>query len=71
MSEQYPALVVIGPLLCALLVSVAGWLRPRLCLPFALLGLGISAAASTGPLAQVLTSGPLAYRLGGWAPPWG
>ncbi|MBU4563448.1 MAG: hypothetical protein KMY53_12925 [Desulfarculus sp.] len=71
MSEQYPALVVIGPLLCALLVSVAGWLRPRLCLPFALLGLGISAAASTGLLAQVLTSGPVTYRLGGWAPPWG
>ncbi|MBU1156317.1 MAG: monovalent cation/H+ antiporter subunit D family protein [Proteobacteria bacterium] len=71
MSEQYPALVVIGPLLCALLVSVAGWLRPRLCLPLALLGLGIAASSSTGLLAQVLTHGPVTYRLGGWAPPWG
>ncbi|MCF8041872.1 MAG: hypothetical protein K9L19_07135 [Desulfarculaceae bacterium] len=71
MSEQYPALVVIGPLLCALLVSVAGWLRPRLCLPLAIVGLGIAAAASTGLLAQVLATGPVSYRLGGWAPPWG
>ncbi|MCB2194035.1 MAG: monovalent cation/H+ antiporter subunit D family protein [Deltaproteobacteria bacterium] len=71
MSEQYPALVVIGPLLCALLVSVAGWLRPRLCLPLALLGLGIAAASSTGLLVQVLAHGPVTYRLGGWDPPWG
>lgn len=71
MSEQYPALVVIGPLLAALLVSAAGWLRPRLCFPLALAGLGVAAASATGLLTRVLTNGPVSYRLGGWAPPWG
>ncbi len=71
MSEQYPALVVTAPLLAALMVSMAGWLRPRLCLPLALLGLGIAAASATGLLVQVLAHGPVTYRLGGWDPPWG
>ena len=71
MSEHFPALLVTGPLLAALLVSIAGWLRPRLCLPIALLGLGLAALSATGLLVQVLTSGPVGYRLGGWEPPWG
>ncbi|MCF8033387.1 MAG: hypothetical protein K9K66_03555 [Desulfarculaceae bacterium] len=71
MTQHFPALLVTAPLLCALLVSIAGWLRPRLCLPIALVGLGVATLAATGMLAQVLTSGPIGYRLGGWDPPWG
>jgi multicomponent Na+:H+ antiporter subunit D len=71
MSEHFPVLLVTGPLLAALLVSIAGWLRPRLCLPLALAGLGIAAISATGLLVQVLATGPVSYRLGGWAPPWG
>ena len=71
MSEHFPALLVIGPLLAALVISIAGWLRPRLCLPLAFIGVGVAALAATGLLVQVLASGPMGYRLGGWDPPWG
>ncbi|MCB2228165.1 MAG: hypothetical protein KQH53_15905 [Desulfarculaceae bacterium] len=71
MSEHFPALLVTAPLLSALLVSIASWLRPKLCLPLALLGLGVATLAATGLLARVLLEGPIGYRLGGWDPPWG
>ena len=71
MSHHFPALLVTAPLLAALLVSIAGWLRPRLCLPIALIGLGVATLAATSMLVQVLATGPMGYRLGGWDPPWG
>ncbi len=71
MSEHYPALLVIVPLLASLLISMAGWLRPVLCFPMALVSLGGSALVSLGLLAEVMSSGDVSYRLGGWAPPWG
>ena len=71
MSGPLPALLVIAPLLCAFMVSLAGWLRPRLCFPLAVLGLTGAALSACGLLAQVLAHGTLLYRLGGWPPPIG
>ena len=71
MSEQYPALLVVVPLLAALIISMAGWLKKGLCFPIAVVALGVAAYSSIGLLVRVLNEGVIIYRLGGWSPPWG
>ena len=71
MSEQYPALLVIVPLISAFLISAAGWVNKRLCFPIAVAALSVTAYASVGLLMRVLDEGVIIYRLGGWPPPWG
>lgn len=71
MSEQYPALLVIVPLISAFLISAAGWVNRRLCFPIAVAALSVAVYASMGLLLRVLDEGAIVYRLGGWPPPWG
>lgn len=71
MSEQYPALLVIVPLISAFLISAAGWVNRRLCFPIAVVALSLTAYSSVGLLMRVLNEGVIIYRLGGWPPPWG
>ncbi|MDY6837098.1 MAG: proton-conducting transporter membrane subunit [Thermodesulfobacteriota bacterium] len=71
MSQQYPALLVIVPLLSALVISAAGWINKRLCFPIAVAALGVAAYSSIGLLLRVLDEGAIVYRLGGWDPPMG
>ncbi len=71
MSEQYPALLVIVPLISAFLISAAGWVNRRLCFPIAVAALSVTAYSSIGLLMRVLDEGVIIYRLGGWPPPWG
>ncbi len=71
MSRHLPALVVLIPLLSAMLVSGAGWVWRRSCFSLAFLGLGTTLFCAMGLLLQVVASGPIHYRMGGWEPPWG
>ena len=71
MSEQYPALLVIVPLLSAFVISMAGWVNKRLCFPIAVAALAVAACSSVGLLLKVLDEGVIVYRLGGWDPPMG
>ena len=71
MSQQYPALLVIVPLLSAFFISIAGWVNKKLCFPIAVAALGVAALSSVGLLLKVLNEGVVIYRLGGWDPPWG
>jgi multicomponent Na+:H+ antiporter subunit D len=71
MSPQFPAILVIVPLLSAFAISAAGWLNRRLCFPTAVVSLGISVYASIALLFRVLDEGMVQYRMGGWPPPWG
>ena len=71
MSEQYPALLVVIPLLSALVVSVVGWVNKRLCFPIAVAALGVAAWSSVGLLFRVMDEGVIVYKLGGWSPPMG
>ena len=71
MSQQYPALVVIVPLLSALVISAIGWLNKRLCFPIAVAALAVAACSSMGLLLRVLDEGVIVYKLGGWDPPMG
>jgi multicomponent Na+:H+ antiporter subunit D len=71
MSEQYPALLVIVPLISAFLISAAGWVNRRLCFPIAVAALSVTVYSSVGLLMRVLDEGVIIYRLGGWPPPFG
>lgn len=66
---QLPALQVVIPLLAALLTAFLR--RGILAWALAALATLLSAAVAAGLLWQVLATGPISYRLGGWAPPWG
>ena len=71
MTENYPALLVVVPLMFSFIIYGCSWLHRRSCLPIAILGLAIPLAVSIGLLKEVLTQGHISYHLGGWAPPWG
>ena len=71
MSQQYPALIVIVPLLAAFIISAAGWVNKRLCFPIAVAALSVATYSSIGLLLRVLDQGIVLYKLGGWDPPWG
>lgn len=69
--DNYPALIVIMPLLAALLAGLAVWIEERLSYPIALVGLALSMFSAFKVLMQVIASGPIHYRMAGWAPPMG
>lgn len=69
--EQAPVLLVIIPLLSAFLVNMVGLLNRRYCFPVAVLAILGSFAASLITLIQVMKTGSISYRLGGWPPPFG
>lgn len=71
MTQHYPALLVITPLLSALIISIAGWAHKKFCYPIAVAALSVSSYSSIGLLLRVLKEGVVHYQLGGWAPPWG
>ncbi|QTA85720.1 monovalent cation/H+ antiporter subunit D family protein [Desulfonema magnum] len=71
MSEHFPALIIIVPLLAAFLIAVAGWVNKRLCFPIAAASLCVSLYSAVRLLGIVLESGMVEYQLGGWPPPWG
>lgn len=69
--NNYPALIIIVPLLGALFAGVTAWVEDRFTFPIALTALGISTFAAINNLYVVLTEGPIAYTMAGWAPPMG
>ncbi|MDD5700520.1 MAG: monovalent cation/H+ antiporter subunit D family protein [Dehalococcoidales bacterium] len=71
MLDQLPAIIPVSLLMFAVLTFLAGLWRKGLAFPVALVGVGISFAASILGLGRVLLNGPQHYYLGGWAPPWG
>ncbi len=68
---QIPALIIVIPLLSAFVVCIVGCYNQRLCQPLTVLALIGSCWASFATLGQVIDSGTISYRLGGWAPPMG
>ena len=69
--DNYPALIVIAPLLAALFAGLAVWIKERLSYPIALTGLGISTFSAFKVLMQVINSGTIQYKMAGWTPPMG
>lgn len=71
LAAHLPALLPVVPLLVALVLPVAGLLRPRLCHPLAVGAGGLTALLALWGLVRVVGTGSLRYAVGGWPPPWG
>jgi len=71
MTQHFPALLIIIPLLSALIVSAMGWIDRRWCFPLAGASLAGALAVSVGLCAQVMAAGPIVYKMAGWRPPIG
>ncbi|MCP3873941.1 MAG: monovalent cation/H+ antiporter subunit D family protein [Desulfobacteraceae bacterium] len=69
--DNYPALIVVAPLLAALFAGIAAWIEERLSYPIAVIGLAISTFSAIMTLMTVIASGTIHYRMAGWAPPMG
>ena len=57
MSQQYPALLVIVPLLSAFWISIAGWVNKKWCFPIAVAALSVVGCISLGLLVDVMNHG--------------
>ena len=68
---NYPALVIITPLLGAFIAGLTAWIDDRWTLPVAITSLGLSVYSAIKVLAAVMTTGTIQYRMAGWAPPMG
>jgi multicomponent Na+:H+ antiporter subunit D len=70
-QSPIPILLMVIPLLVAFTIPVIGMWKKQLCYPLVLLAIGASASLSITVMAEVISSGPVSYYLGGWMPPWG
>jgi len=70
-SGQFPALIIVFPLITAFWISIVGWWWKRPCFYMSMLALSISFISAVGMLNTVISNGTIHYRLGGWEPPWG
>jgi multicomponent Na+:H+ antiporter subunit D len=71
MSQHYPALIVVIPLLAALFVAAAGWINKKYCFPVAVASLAASLLSSVFLLAKVMQVKEVVYEMAGWSPPIG
>ena len=69
--SQSPILIGVFPLVFALLTFAIGLFDKRVCYPFVIVGLSLSAISSVAALMTVMKTGPIHYYLGSWDPPWG
>lgn len=69
--KQAPAFMVIIPLLSAFAINISGLYNRRACFPITFLAMVATVCASLATMHQVVTTGPISYRLGGWPPPFG
>jgi multicomponent Na+:H+ antiporter subunit D len=69
--KQAPALLVIIPLLGAFAINIMGWFNKRACHSLAVLAMLGSFVACVITLQQIMGTGTISYRLGGWPPPFG
>ena len=71
MSTQYPALIVIVPLMSALICFIVGWWNRNFCYKIAVAALAVSFFSSIATMKDVMANGVIHYWMGSWEPPWG
>ncbi len=71
MSEQYPALIVVIPLLSALVVFIVGWFNRKCCYILSVATLAACSVISVCLMREVMVNGNISYWMSGWEPPWG
>ncbi len=71
MLHQFPAIIVVAPLIASIFIFFFGWRNKQLAFPLAMGGLSVCVVSAAVALDSVLRYGPTQYQLGGWQPPWG
>jgi multicomponent Na+:H+ antiporter subunit D len=71
MSHQFPAIIVVLPLVVSFFIFFSGWWIKRAGCPLAVGALACCVYLSFDILIAVIGKGPIVYWLGGWEPPWG
>ncbi len=66
-----PILIVVIPLISAFLTLAIGLWKKKLCYPFIIIVLSLTALSSIVTLSTVIKTGTIHYHLGNWDPPWG
>ncbi len=66
MSQHYPALIIIVPLLSAVLISAMGWINKKYCFPLSVISLTFSFLSSVGLMIQVMEVKEIVYKMAGW-----
>ncbi len=70
-QSAVPIVIIAAPLLTAFVLPLLGMWNRSVVFPVTLAALVVSLGGSVLAAHRVLTSGPLEYFMGGWAPPWG
>jgi multicomponent Na+:H+ antiporter subunit D len=70
-SEQFPALIIVFPLITVIIMVAIGWWWKKPCFYMSFAALSVSFMCSIGLLSRVMKEGTVHYWLGGWEPPWG
>lgn len=71
MVQQFPAIIVVTPLVISFVIFFASWRHTRTAYPLAMVALSICLLSSIAILNSVIDTGTIHYWLGGWKPPWG
>jgi len=71
MVQQFPAIIIVFPLVLSFFIFLAGWWNKRICFPIAIVAVAVCVISSIGILNTVIKQGTIHYWLGGWEPPWG
>jgi multicomponent Na+:H+ antiporter subunit D len=71
MIQQFPAIIVVFPLLISSFIFIIGWWNKRFCFALVIIALSVCTISSIGILNTVIKQGTIHYWLGGWEPPWG
>jgi multicomponent Na+:H+ antiporter subunit D len=70
-EKQFPAIIIVAPLVMSILMNLMGILSKKGCYYLTVVTVSVSLISAIGLLQQVINSGKISYRLGGWDPPWG
>ncbi len=71
MVDQFPAIIILAPLVTSFLIFSAGWWQKRLAYPMAVAATAVCVVCAGAILASVIDNGVISYWLGGWKPPHG
>lgn len=69
--KQIPILIIVIPLITAIAIPLLGRINRSLCWFITVVVTLLSFIEAYYLLTTVISSGPISYHLGGWAPPWG
>ena len=71
-TAQFPALIIVTPLMVACIVFAAGWFNRKICFPLVICALSACFVFAAGLAASVVSTGrAVHYHMGAWPPPWG